>query len=166
MGFSLRSNFIYLINSNGKKIVVCQIYDQLKSNEIYDWIKQLTSKINFSSTLKFCSQNKTHYLGNQEKIPFVRYLSSNKIQDNNLECIRLEEPNFVGDLSAAMVHYCIGKKLSFTTFVCYTPSLIADSQAVKEMYKAASINLKETNPFINDASSQKTLLSIGTIVSS
>jgi len=39
---SLRTNYVYLIkNLNGKRLVVCQLYDQLKSNELYDWISQV-----------------------------------------------------------------------------------------------------------------------------
>lgn len=165
---SLRSNFIYLINNfNGKRLVVCQLYDQLKSNELYDWISQLTQKVDFTSTLMFCSQNKSHYLGMEQKTPFVRYLSSNKTEDiKNSQCTRLEEPNFIGDLPAALIHYCVSKKLEFTSFVCYTPSLIADSQAVKKLFDAAAMKLKETSPFINDDLSQKTLMSVGNIYSS
>jgi hypothetical protein len=45
---TFRSNFIYLINGlNGKNLIVCQLYDQLKSNEINHWIKQVIS--NFDS---------------------------------------------------------------------------------------------------------------------
>ncbi len=39
---TFRSNFIYLIkNLNGKNIVICQLFDQLKPNELYDWIRQV-----------------------------------------------------------------------------------------------------------------------------
>jgi len=165
---SFRSNLIYLINnSDGKSFVICQIYDQLKTNELYDWLKQLLVRVDFSDTLIFCSQNKSHYLGNEQKnFPLMRYLSSKKIQESNLTCIRLEEPNFIGDLPAALIHYCVANKLDFSAFVCYTPSLTADSLTVTEMYNAASKNLKETSPFVDDELSQKTLLSIGNIVSS
>ena len=63
---------------------------------------KLTQKVDFTSTLMFCSQNKSHYLGMEQKTPFVRYLSSNKTEDiKNSQCTRLEEPNFIGDLPAA-----------------------------------------------------------------
>lgn len=45
------------------------------------------------------SQNKSHYLGLEEKALFVRYLSSNKTQEDS-KCARLEAPNFIGDLPA------------------------------------------------------------------
>lgn len=39
---TFRSNYIYLINDlNGKKFIVCQLYDQLKHHELYDWINQV-----------------------------------------------------------------------------------------------------------------------------
>lgn len=146
---SCRSNYIYCIdNLNGKKVAVCQFYEQLKSNELYDWIKQLTERIDFVKALVFCSQNKSQYLGSELRTPFVRYLSSDKSQDTDRVCTRLEEPNFIGSLPAAVVTYCVAKKLDFTAFVCYTPSLIADIQSVKEMFKAASTKLKGESHFI------------------
>lgn len=164
---SLRSNYIYLINfTNGQKLIVCQLYDRLKSNELYDWIKQLTDRIEFTNALMFCSQYKSRYLGSELQTPFVRYVSSNKAEDTDSLCTRLEEPNFIGDLSAAVANYCISKKIEFTTFVCYTSSLMTDSQSVKQMFDAAKVKLKEGNFFINDASSQSTLLKVGNIVSS
>lgn len=164
---SCRSNYIYYIDSlNGKKVAICQFYEQLRSNELYDWIRQLTERIDFAKALVFCSQNKSQYLGSELRTPFVRYLSSDKSQDSNKMCTRLEEPNFIGSLPAAVVTYCVAKKLDFTTFVCYTPSLIADIQSVKEMFNAASTRLKGDSHFINNDSSQKTLLSVGNIFSS
>lgn len=164
---SCRSNYIYCIdNLNGKKVAVCQFYEQLKSNELYDWIKQLTERIDFVKALVFCSQNKSQYLGSELRTPFVRYLSSDKSQDTDRVCTRLEEPNFIGSLPAAVVTYCVAKKLDFTAFVCYTPSLIADIQSVKEMFKAASTKLKGESHFINNESSQKSLLSVGNIYNS
>jgi hypothetical protein len=146
---SCRSNYIYYIeNLNGKKVAVCQFYEQLKSNELYDWINQLTKRIEFLKALVFCSQSKSLYLGSELKTPFVRYLSSDNSQDSNNVCVRLEEPNFIGSLPAAVVTYCVSKKLDFTTFVCYTPSLIADIHSVKAMYNAASKKLKEGCHFI------------------
>lgn len=39
---TFRSNYIYLINNlNGKNYVICQLFDQLKHNELYDWIGQV-----------------------------------------------------------------------------------------------------------------------------
>ena len=39
----LRSNFIYHIEKlNGKSVIVCQLYNQLKPNELYDWINQVS----------------------------------------------------------------------------------------------------------------------------
>ncbi len=44
----IRNNFIYLIeNLNGKRYVVCQLFNQLKSNETYDWIDQVNNIIIF-----------------------------------------------------------------------------------------------------------------------
>jgi len=68
----------------------------------------LAKKIEFKSTLMFCSQNKSNYLGSEEKTPFVRYISSNKTnKDLNSACGLLEGPNFVGDLAAACNSYII-----------------------------------------------------------
>jgi hypothetical protein len=40
----IRNNFIYLIeNLNGRQFVVCQLFNQLKSNETYDWIDQVNN---------------------------------------------------------------------------------------------------------------------------
>jgi hypothetical protein len=164
---SLRSNYIYLINTNGKKLIVCQIYDQLKSNELYDWINQLVVRIEFKSSLIFCSQNTTSYLGSEEKTPFMRFISSSESKSQvSSSCVSLEEPNFIGDLPAALIHYCVSKQLKFTSFVCYTPSLRPDIQAIKAMYNAARNKLQATNPFINDQVSEKSLLSVERIVSS
>lgn len=101
--------------------------------------------IDFKKALIFCSQNKTQYLGEQKPTPFVRFLSSNKDTDDST---RLEQPNFIADLPAALVHYCVSKKLDFITFICYSPSLHADILSIKEMFKAASKKLKDTSPFI------------------
>jgi hypothetical protein len=40
---TFRTNYIYLINNikNGKNYLVCQLFDQLKVNEVYDWINQV-----------------------------------------------------------------------------------------------------------------------------
>ena len=46
---TFRSNYIYLIqNLNGKNYVVCQLFDQLKHNELYDWIGQVNKRIKHS----------------------------------------------------------------------------------------------------------------------
>jgi len=38
----LRSNFIYYVEKlNGKSLVVCQLFNQLKPDELYDWINQV-----------------------------------------------------------------------------------------------------------------------------
>ncbi len=43
----IRNNFIYIIeNLNGKRYVVCQLFNQLKSSETYDWIDQVSNFIN------------------------------------------------------------------------------------------------------------------------
>lgn len=162
---TFRSNYIYLINDlNGKNVVVCQLYDHLKTNEICDWIKQLTSKIEFKNSLVFCSQNKTNYLGFKgESVPYVKCLSSDK---NYTDCTRLEPPNFIGDLPAAVVHYCIGKKIEFLTLVCYTAYIAADMQSVKEIFKTVSQKLKEKNFFIDNEMTKKNLSSLNSIVSS
>lgn len=162
---TFRSNFIYLINGlNGKNTIVCQLYDHLKANEINPWIKQLTTKIEFKSSLVFCSQNKTNYLGsNTEKVPFVKCLSSDKIYT---DCARLEPPNFVSDLPAAVVHYCIGKNIEFLTFVCYNAYIAADMQSVKEIFKTASQRLKEKSVFIDNEITKKNLMSLNSVVAS
>jgi len=162
---SFRSNFIYLINDlNGKNVIVCQLYDHLKSKEINHWIKQLTNKIEFKTSLVFCSQNKTSYLGSKtEIVPFVKCLSSDKIYS---DCARLEPPNFITDLPAAVVHYCIGKNIEFLTFVCYNAYIAADMQSVKEIFKTASQKLKEKSVFIDNETSKKNLMSLNSIVAS
>ena len=41
----IRNNFIYLIeNLNGKTFIVCQLFNQLKDDETYDWIDQVRMK--------------------------------------------------------------------------------------------------------------------------
>ena len=38
----MRNNYIfYLRDFNGKSLVVCQFYNQLKENELFDWINQV-----------------------------------------------------------------------------------------------------------------------------
>jgi len=163
---SLRSNYIYWIkNLNGKSLIVCQLFDQLKPNEIYDWINQLAERVTFPSAMIFSSQNKSHYLGTENKSTFVRYLSSNN-EEVDMKLVRLEAPNLISDLPAGLIHYCTSTKIQFSSFVCYSPCLTADLQSVKEMYNAVALKLKEENPFINDSQSEKTLLSVGKIVSS
>ncbi len=42
---TIRNNYLYLIeNLNGKTYLVCQLFNQLKSNEAYDWIDQVSGK--------------------------------------------------------------------------------------------------------------------------
>lgn len=161
---TFRSNYIYLININGKNYIICQLFDQLKHNELYDWIGQLTKKVEFKHALVFCSQDKTQFMGpSLSAVPFVKCLASDKIYDS---CARLEPPNFVSHLPAAMIHYCISKQIGFLTFVCYTAFIAADMQSVKEIYSVASNKLKENNIFIDNEYSKKTLLSLNDIVSS
>jgi len=162
---TFRSNFIYLISDlDGKSVVVCQLYDNLKPQEINPWIKQFTSKIEFKSSFVFCSQNKNSYHGSvADTVPFVKCLSSDK---NYTDCARLEPPNFVGNLPAAVVHYCIGKKIEFLTFVCYNAYIVADIQSVKEMFKTVSHKLKEKCFFIDNEITKKSLMSLNSIVSS
>ena len=99
----LRSNFIYHIQSlNGKSYIVCQMFNQLKSNELYDWIKQLWTRVEFDSTLIVCSQNKASYYGTDTRFPCVKYISSTKTPSfSQNDASYLEEPNFVGGIAAA-----------------------------------------------------------------
>ena len=47
----------------------------------------------------FSSQNKSHYLGTENKSTFVRYLSSNT-EEVDMKLVRLEAPNLISDLPA------------------------------------------------------------------
>lgn len=39
---TFRSNYIYLIHLfDGRKVLICQLFNQLKSNELYDWLNQV-----------------------------------------------------------------------------------------------------------------------------
>jgi hypothetical protein len=47
---SYRSNYIYLIrDESGKSYAVCQLFDQLKTDEIYNWIDQANNRSSFLS---------------------------------------------------------------------------------------------------------------------
>ena len=95
-------------------MVICQQFNQLKPDEFYDWINQLWSRIEFTSTLCICSQNKANYFGESvQTFPCVKYISS--VKSNLTPSSYLEEPNFIGGLPAAcnlLIHYIIpGKKV-------------------------------------------------------
>lgn len=99
----MRKNLIYKVNSlNSKSYLVCELFNNLKSNEFYDWIDQLWEKVNFKACLILCSQNHTNYFSsNQQHFPCVKFLSSNKDLSTVEKCQRLEEPNFLQNLPAA-----------------------------------------------------------------
>jgi hypothetical protein len=162
----LRNNFIYHIdNLNGKSFIVCQLYSQLKPDELYNWIDQLWSRLEFNSSLVICSQNKSNFFGEPtQKFPCVKYISSEKSNLN--PGLYLEEPNFVAGLSAAMMHFCLLKKIPFSTFVCYASSINIDLPSVKRLFECVSVNLKEKNFFIENERTKKTLLSVENVVAS
>lgn len=179
----MRKNFIYKVDSlNGKSYLFCELFNNLKSNEFYDWIDQLWGKVNFKECLILCSQNQTNYFSShQQQFPCVKFLSNKKL--NTVEkCQRLEEPNFLQNLPAAcnylffidnfffnfflVIQFCVLKKLDFTAFVCYSPSINVDIQSVKETYNGVSCLLKDDNIFKNDNLSQKYLLNVANLVNS
>jgi hypothetical protein len=170
----LRSNFIYHIEKiNGKSMVICQLFNQLKPDEFYDWINQLWSEIEFMTTLCICSQNKANYFGeSMQTFPCVKYISS--IKSNLTPSSYLEEPNFIGGLPAArnifLIHYhisfhlckfilktslifkvmhlCLLKKIPFSAFVCYSTSISIDLPSVKRLLESVATILKDKNFFI------------------
>lgn len=168
---TLRTNFIYHVsNLDGKSYIICQLFNQMKSNEVYDWIDQLWKRVEFKSTLILCSQNSSNYFGANEDqhFPCVKFLTSDKLRaaTNEKTCSRLEEPNIIGQLPAGLVHFCVLKSIPFTTFVCYSKSLVVDLLSVKEFYKSISDKLKTENIFIDNEHSKKTLLQMDNIVNS
>ena len=49
----LRSNFIYYVEKlNGKSLVVCQLFNQLKPDELYDWINQVNYRLKIKKYTK------------------------------------------------------------------------------------------------------------------
>ena len=97
-------------------MVVCQIFNQLRPDELYDWINQLWSRIEFKSTLVICSQNKANYFGeSMQTFPCVKYISS--VKSNLTPSSYLEEPNFIGGLPAARNFYFIWYK-TFLLYFC------------------------------------------------
>ncbi|CAF0838362.1 unnamed protein product [Brachionus calyciflorus] len=164
----LRKNFIYQVTLNGKSYLICEIFTQLKSNEFYDWLDQLWEKFEFKSSIILSSQNKTSYFSSDsESFPCVKFLSSNKnFKNTEIHCKRLEEPNFLQDLPAALIQFCMLKKLEFTAFVCYSPSLNIDIQSVKETFNGVSCLLKDNSIFTDNDLSKKTLLTVGNLVNS
>lgn len=162
-----RSNFIYYLkHSNGKRVMVCQLYNQLKNTEIFDWIHQLNSKVEFKSSLVICTHNKANYFSSeQETFPCVKFLSTHL---DNLSCtsnIRLEAPNFLTGTPAAITQFCISKKLPSLAMVCVTSSLVVDLQSVKALYLAAHSNLKDFRLFVDNDVSKKLLLAVERISS-
>ncbi|RNA26406.1 proteasome assembly chaperone 1 [Brachionus plicatilis] len=164
----MRKNLIYKVdNLNNKSYLVCEVFTNLKSNEFYDWIDQLWERVNFKACTILCSQNQTSYFSsNRQEFPCVKYLSSNKEMATADKCQRLEEPNFLQNLPAAMIQFCVLKKLEFTAFVCYSPSINVDIQSVKETFSGVSGLLKDKNIFKNDDLSKKCLLNVGNLVNS
>jgi hypothetical protein len=162
----LRSNFIHHIEKlNGKNILVCQMFNQLKSDELYDWINQLWARVEFKSSLVICSQNKSNFFGNEmQTFPCVKYISSEKT--SLTPSTYLEEPNFVGGLPAAIVHFCLLKKLPFSIFICYSASLNIDLRSVKKLSECVMSMLKEKSIFIDNELSKKTLLTVEGVVTS
>lgn len=136
------------------------------SYEIFKF--KLWDKVEFSKALILSSQNKANYFGTEQDVfPCVKFITSEKsLNQNEIDCKRLEEPNFVQNLPAALIHFCMLKNLQFTAFVCYSSFLNVDFQSVKQTYKGVSSLLKENNLFTDNDLSKKTLLSIGNIVNS
>jgi hypothetical protein len=101
---NLRTNFVYHVqNLNGKSYAICQMFNQIKTSEAYDWISQLWSRVEFKNVLTLCSQNSANYFGSsQEVFPCVKFISSDKTRDERIgSCVRLAEPNFIENLPAA-----------------------------------------------------------------
>jgi hypothetical protein len=162
----LRTNFMHHIEKlNGKSVLVCQMFNQLKPDEFYDWINQLWSRIEFKNALVICSQNKSNFYGNDmQTFPCVKYISSEKSAIT--PSTYLEEPNFIGGLPGAIVHFCLLKNIPFSIFICYSASINIDLLSVKRISECVSSTLKEKNIFIDDELSKKSLLSVEGFVTS
>ena len=106
-------------------------------NKIYFFLK-LISKISFETSLILTSQHRVNYYGvNLTKLPAIKYLT-NQSNANITWCERLEEPNFLTSLPAAIMEICIALKIPSQAYVCYRGTLEIDINAVKEFYNVLS----------------------------
>jgi hypothetical protein len=101
----MRTNFIYHVhNINGKSYAICQLFNQIRPCEVYEWIEEFYSRVEFKHCSIFCNQNSTQYFDNkssdQQHFPCVKFLSNDE-KLNVLNETRLAEPNFVSNLPAA-----------------------------------------------------------------
>jgi hypothetical protein len=84
------------------------------------------------------SQHRANYYGdNLIKIPSIKYLSNQPNLIINW-CDRLQEPNFLTGLPAALMNICIAFKKPAQAYVCYKSTLDIDINAVKEFYNVLS----------------------------
>jgi len=175
----LRASHIYHVeNLNGKSYLVCQLYQQLKTEETYDWIDQLAERAEFAASTLLCSKSQSTYLGTTEvqNFPCVKYLSSSsktndsKNKVDEMFCSQLEEPNFINDLPAAVIHYSVLKKLQFNVYICYSSSISPDVPSLKAIFngitKNSTINNNKKEVFTDNEDSRKMLLSLDKIVNS
>lgn len=102
---SLRTNVIFQVDDLIKassKAVVCQLFNPLKLDELYSWIDQIWSRVEFKRILVLSSQSSSSYLGDQEQtFPCVKFVTTEKTRNGTSVCSKLEEPNFMDSLPAA-----------------------------------------------------------------
>jgi len=159
----MRNNFVYIVNNlNGRSYAICLLFNQLKPSEMYDWINQLAEHVEFKDALLLTAENRTAYFGlHENQFPLVKYISSDKTQMSSL-ITRLEQPNIIKGLSAAVIHFCLLKSIPFMALVCYTSSsLKVDLVSINALASAVKSLLGETGAvFIDNDRSKKALLSL------
>ena len=84
------------------------------------------------------SQHRANYYGNNlTKVPSIKYLS-NEPTVQITSCDRLEAPNFLTGIAAAIINVCIALKKPALSYICYKGTLEIDINAIKEFYNVLS----------------------------